>query len=276
MNLFMGLGFQKCATTWLSIRLRKHPELYVPPVNELRYWNNYEKKSRMMPLQEHYPANWSRRMLATKKRKEMCAMIDRMDFWRTYISTTPDGVESYMRLFEAGKDATASGEICPGYVGLSGETLALIEKAVAPKVFIIMREPIARIWSQIRHEARLRPENVSTPEKMESQLSTHAYRIQCDYVATIQRMRKVFPEDRLGFFFFEDMLESEKKFLKSVCEFIGVPFERKVAGKPQEKARTSSGQMPDNVLKMAIELYGKQAGEVEGLLGRVPENWRRN
>lgn len=36
---FLGLGAQKCGSTWLYYMLRKHPGLYVPPVKELHFWD---------------------------------------------------------------------------------------------------------------------------------------------------------------------------------------------------------------------------------------------
>lgn len=36
---FLGIGGQKCGTTWLHANLAKHPELYLPPEKEIHYFN---------------------------------------------------------------------------------------------------------------------------------------------------------------------------------------------------------------------------------------------
>jgi hypothetical protein len=274
MNQFIGLGFQKCATTWLSIRLRRHPRLYVPAINELRFWNHFEIASDLLPPQRDYMARWEKALAKGGKKQEIFAIRDKITFWNKYVSTRPDGADAYAELFSDHRGATCCGEISPSYVGLTEETLLLIEKAFSPKVFVIMREPIARIWSQIRHEARLRPGNVSTVEKMVSQIETEKYRIQADYSGIIAKLGKVFPQERIGLFFFEDMLADEEIFLTSVCQFIGVPFEKKllIQRKASPKKDPSYG-MPDAVAKRAIELYGDQAEEIERLTGRIPSNW---
>lgn len=37
---FLGIGAQKCGTTWLYSLLNNHPRLYFPPAKELHFWNN--------------------------------------------------------------------------------------------------------------------------------------------------------------------------------------------------------------------------------------------
>ena len=38
---FLGIGAQKCATTWIAHALGDHPDLYVPPAKELDFWSHY-------------------------------------------------------------------------------------------------------------------------------------------------------------------------------------------------------------------------------------------
>ena len=37
---FLGIGAQKCGTTWLYSLLKDHPRLYFPPAKELHFWDN--------------------------------------------------------------------------------------------------------------------------------------------------------------------------------------------------------------------------------------------
>lgn len=42
---FLGIGAQKCGTTWLYENLRKHPEIAFPgPVKELHFWDQQREK----------------------------------------------------------------------------------------------------------------------------------------------------------------------------------------------------------------------------------------
>ena len=35
---FIGVGPEKTGTTWIHSRLRRHPDVWVPPIKELRYF----------------------------------------------------------------------------------------------------------------------------------------------------------------------------------------------------------------------------------------------
>lgn len=39
---FVGIGVSRCGTTWLAKCLADHPEIFVPPEKELKYYNNPE------------------------------------------------------------------------------------------------------------------------------------------------------------------------------------------------------------------------------------------
>lgn len=43
---FVGIGVSRCGTTWIAKCLADHPEIFVPPEKELKYYNNPEKMER--------------------------------------------------------------------------------------------------------------------------------------------------------------------------------------------------------------------------------------
>lgn len=276
-NLFVGLGFQKCATTWLSIRLRRNPHIWSPPINELHFWDVHEQGREQLPIQYRYVERSARRLSENPEREDAIDAAGVIAYWHRYQTTKPDGFASYARLFEDGRGYPVVGEITPSYVGLTADTLRKIrDGAPNAKVFVMMREPIARIWSQIRHEARLRPAEVSNQKRMLRYLESERMQIQANYDRVIRTMREVFPEQQLGYFFFEDMLADPEAYLRSICTYLGVPFD--AAMMAREKQRESGGgkePMPAEVAARARELYGHVAGAVAGLVGRVPASWTK-
>ena len=38
---FVGIGAQKCATTWLAEAIRSHPDLFMAEVKEQDFWSNH-------------------------------------------------------------------------------------------------------------------------------------------------------------------------------------------------------------------------------------------
>jgi hypothetical protein len=41
---FLGIGSPKCGTTWLYLCLREHPEIYLPFIKEVHYFDRYHEK----------------------------------------------------------------------------------------------------------------------------------------------------------------------------------------------------------------------------------------
>ena len=72
------------------------------------------------------------------------------------------------------------------------------------------------------------------------------------------------------------MLEDQKKYLTTVCNFLNLKFSPKMMEKKRRKKSSGkSSEMPDSVRDRAIELYGGVGNNVEKLLGRIPESWKR-
>lgn len=275
-TFFIGLGFQKCATTWLSMRLRLHPDVWYPPINELHFWDSYEKSRRKMPRQFHYVEAAVARLKQTSDKDLIVKLIDRLIYWRHYNRLTPKSFIAYKRLFRQSRESKAFGEITPSYVGLSEDTLRLIIKEEPNvKVFLLMREPISRVWSQIRHERRLRPENVKDTAHMLRYLESKHMSVQANYDIVLTRLRNVFPSENIGCFFFEHMVEDQAGYLKAICGFLDIGFSPVIVQQKRAAKKTSGDQaMPEEVKARAIELYGDVANKVERLLGRVPQSWR--
>jgi hypothetical protein len=43
---FLGIGAQKCGTSWLHRQLSQHPDIYMPPRKELHYWDQNRSRGR--------------------------------------------------------------------------------------------------------------------------------------------------------------------------------------------------------------------------------------
>jgi hypothetical protein len=54
MNVFLGLGAQRTATTWLFECLRSHPDIYMPDGKELQYFSSLEEENNAAHSQEWY------------------------------------------------------------------------------------------------------------------------------------------------------------------------------------------------------------------------------
>jgi hypothetical protein len=103
---FLVIAPPKTGTSWLFENLRRHPQIYMPPVKELRYFDS----------------KWRRRDLA----------------W-------------YAAQFARARNRVA-GEASPPYALLPDFAIELV-RDLNPglKLVFLMRDPVVRAWSQIKH-----------------------------------------------------------------------------------------------------------------------------
>jgi len=57
MRFFLGIGSQKGGTTWLHKILVNHKEIYLPPINELHFFDELELQI-MSPFKRIFSKDW--------------------------------------------------------------------------------------------------------------------------------------------------------------------------------------------------------------------------
>lgn len=185
---FIGIGAAKCATSWVSDILRKHPNVYYPlDEKELCYFNKY------IP-QDFSTAN------------------------HLYLKPT----SWYHDYFKDAADVQIKGEITPAY--LSMENCANDIKSYNPKIklFAIIRHPVERSFSQylfsrqngVGNYKSYREAIEKMPEKF---LHTSLY------FKNLKRYFDIFPSNQIKVLFYEDIKKDSKSFLKSLYNFLEVP-----------------------------------------------------
>jgi hypothetical protein len=276
-GLFIGIGFQKCATTQITLRLAKHPEIWPYPVRELRYWNSFFRKQRLPP-QTKYLREFSERLLEPGSAEPAWQEnLRNLEAWTRYAQCTHQGPEEYLRLFEIRRpEARAWGEISPNYAMLGADEIGKVDAWLGrPRLFVIMRDPVARALSQINHESRLRPQNVSSTERQVRFLESDKVREMADYPRILSALRSLPDQDRIGIFFFEDFVESMEAFFRDLCAFLGVGYDKVLVRDIARSGRKTDyrSALAPAVHEKAAELYGGMGAQVAGLVGRTPAAW---
>ena len=53
---FLGIGAQKAGTTWLALNLGVHPQVWLPPIKELHYFDRPPEVETVVRVGEAQPA----------------------------------------------------------------------------------------------------------------------------------------------------------------------------------------------------------------------------
>lgn len=226
---FMCIGAQKAGTTWLYEVLREHEEIGLPPIKELHYFDNLYLTEKQYAQRIRGLARASQKYLNALLKTgtdpfsseghslpEARKFHDLVDFFAIRSD------EDYLRYLEKySKGKSAFGEITPSYALLPVEGFSRIHRLIPKvKIIYILRDPVARCWSQIKMEAsrrgRLAAELANARVGRAKQWPDRS-----DYKTTIERLQR----SGLGepkFFLFEEAFEDKRRFIGDVLEFLNV------------------------------------------------------
>lgn len=229
-----GLGATRAGTSWLSRYLTDHPECHMREIKEAHYFDTLDRGS----------FDWQIRLLANRKaelvarregsqnprqRDRLARNIAAHDELLALFETRAPDHDAYLAYLHANAgDARLVGEITPAYA-LLGEHWLRLMHGLGPVVrFVyILREPVARLWSNIRQTVPSRKGGRDDPQgtalaMFDGWLAGRETEIdlRCDYRGALERMRAAIPAaDRLVLFY-ETLFQAET--LDRLCGFLGI------------------------------------------------------
>ncbi len=278
-NYFVCIGAQKSGTTWLGRILQDHPDVFVTPVKEIHYFdhiagitqhlNDRKRRSRYRKYHQRMWTQWGR----FGEHKAQWA------WYRDYMSRPIDDAW-YWRLFQHRGKKRMAGELTPEYAIIGRDGLAHIARlAPGARVIFIMRNPVARTWSQVLHQCRSRSLDVAhlSREQIVAMLAEPRFGELGDYARTLDDMAAVFRPDQTLSLFYEEMHADRSAALAQVCAFLGVRFDPAYFGELGRRFnRSQDAVLPDDVRAHLVALLRAQAEGVRTRLGRIPDAWARD
>lgn len=214
---FICIGAPRSGTTWLTMALRRHPQVFIPPVKELRHF-----------LQPRPPEERKKRaeaLLLTAKNPLSRRFLEK---WRDY-----DGEDDaqYIDLFNLpglAESGRVVGELSPIYCIANPKQVRRIRKTVGRdgKYIFLMRNPIDRDLSHLGLLAKNRAiPDLETARKLISQRN---FRLRSDYVRTVQTWRDIAGTENLLTLFYDHVVQSPRKVLQDVCRFLDVQYNEEI------------------------------------------------
>lgn len=263
---FLCIGAQKAGTTWLYDNLYQHPDMWLPQMKEIHFFNTVCPHEQLLGVEVHNHLKITEILKLFQKKPSLENLR-----WLKKFFYGPKTTKWYYDLFSLAPGDKCTGDITPAYStlderGVSYARLVLPEKC---KVFIILRNPIERLWSGIKMNYRWKREDIceqsSALLSREMQIATHYLRT--DYIRMINLWQKYFPEN-FKIFLFDDLLENPANFLTAVEDYIGVKrFVNKDTLGKKSNADKEKIAMPAEVKKIFLAEY---EGKIKGLDHLVP------
>lgn len=222
---FVCIGAQKAGTEWLYEQLSGHPDVWMPPIRELHYFDDPKRFYSKFDVRVMC-SPWFLKRLARNRR--LPPTMQDIFFYkaarkiRSSLDANPD---AYAKLFCA-KASLVTGDITPAYSTL--EKLA-IEPIAARfpqlKIVFLIRNPIDRFWSQLCMEirkGRIDAAVAHDPGQVLNVAARTPVRMRSFPTVTYEKWASCFPENRIGVFFFDHLCSDPLAFRQEVFEFLSL------------------------------------------------------
>ena len=203
----LGLGAQRCGSTWIGKYLSNHPEFYISSIKEMHIFDAL-RKQRKHPLLRKFNENEAFQL-----------QPDQQDILKIY-----EGKKKYYEYFDEKIESshTAFGEITPEYSLLGKQFLKIVEES-HPNIryFVSLRRPIGRYLSALSYYGRNRPKfNIEKNyvQGLKKKLFCHYTR----YTLNIKNLLSVVPKEKIFFFFYEDLFNGTTDTLFELCNHLEI------------------------------------------------------
>lgn len=285
-SILYGIGAQKAGTTWLSQFLACHPEVHAGSIKELHYFDTLHA-----PNERSHSEN---RLAALQKAVGRLTpgfspsnrlWLERIDEHAGHLSiyaAERGDHRMYAAYLLKGRDAERMiYDITPSYSTLDRTAFADMDSVGPAKFVFLMREPVSRMWSQIRMMQRAadRDQDDDAFEAgcialaRELQESGRLARVpRGDYARTIRELEAAIPPERIHYMFHQDPMPQDTA--DKISDFLGI--ERRQI---PDKLRTNVGRalsLPAEVEEMMVEAFRPQYQFATERFGvAVPDEWHR-
>lgn len=224
-TLLVCVGAAKTGTSWLHQHLAAQPGVVVSPLKELHFFNarfaeggapDWDRLAVRRLLhhigQDGDPAENLRARPAFQASLDRLAMIHDDDAYFGH----------FARL--CGPEGRVICDITPAYATLGEAGFAAMRGFAASqdlrlKVLFMMREPVARLWSQLRHMQQMDP-RIDAARDWAGLIARPEVFARADYAATVRALDAALPAQDLLFLFHERLTEPET--LAALNAFLGL------------------------------------------------------
>ncbi len=278
---FLGIGAPHTGTSWLDRHLRRHPQVWLPPVKELHYWNAQRPAAASYVPPPHpdvraWAGRWYRNHCRSLLRRAIRLRVSPAWTLRYILGRRSDAW--YARLFP--RDRLA-GEITPDYMVIPPQAIEDVRRLnPAMKIILFLRDPVDRTVSAARR-LQGRKRTRGSPEVPDQQvlpgMTSRGVLRRNDYAEAIRNWRAVFGPDQVFIGFYDDLQTAPRDLFRSVLRFLGVADDDRFIPDAIEDVVNPSDtryELPRELVAQLAATYVGPLRELEQLVGGPVGRWR--
>jgi hypothetical protein len=276
---FLCVGMAKAGTAWLGDQLRRHPQFWMPPVQELGYLG------RDAPALRSANRRLQRiRQRTSGKNAALPKNVSEADmrFLEEIAACTgqPRDIDKYLSLFRH-KGRQLSGDISPGYSALEPHIIhELLTKMPAIRVVLLIRDPIERLWSHIsmwHRNGKFDAALLNEPSAFGSYLQTAKMPNEASSpTQTVAHWSQFLPPDRFRYFFFDDIVARPDSVRCEIIAFLGADPDFGSGDVPADynrKSQSAKLTLTAPIKALLVEHCAKEISACARVLGGSAITW---
>jgi len=276
---FICIGLPKAGTGWLYDQLEAHPDFWMPPAKELNYLC---QKLPKMPYVDDVDDAGNR---IRRRGERFLQRTPRDDRDLGFIQTAreargkPMDLSAYAALFCFRGDLL-SGDVSPPYSVLHNKTIeAVAERFPETKIMLLVRDPVARAWSQVSMSYRRDRFDVAV---LEDQGGFRAFledsKFAGDMRATriVKQWRACAPNLNFRTFLFDDLANDPVKMRADILSYLGADPAKPsgdLAPDYNRKAQTKQLAMTPDARRVLVEHFRDEIMESAAMFGGRSRDW---
>ena len=218
---FVCIGAQKAGTTWLYKNLNHHPDMWLPPVKEIHYFDRVRINEVLLGEWEmpHKEGIFNRYI-----KHQFPPDLNEIRWLRKYYQYRLSK-NSYLNLFD---DRYSKGKVCgditPGYSTLDDSGVRYAKKVLGSEttIIFILRNPIDRSWSAAKMMYRYYNKNYKSGNYAEiaALLKKPHITICSDYANIISRWQDCF--QNVHVLTYDKLCSSPTGFLEDISKLLNI------------------------------------------------------
>lgn len=281
-TLLFCVGATKAGTSWLYSYFSGHPAFYLRSVKELHYFYAHETeaswpltwlKNHIAEFREDIPGTSAERAAYRTVRLRDCRELAKL-------LRNPLDEEAYVAYLTRWRaNQAVVGDFSPSYGLLSTERLRAMARILPDVRFLfVMRDPVARLWSNVRMIAQRRDpkggfEAQSAADILDQVLTGGEIEMaqRSDYRGIIERLQAAVVPSQLKISVYEELLSGPG--LRDVCGFLDIePHDADLSKRVHEGVAL---EMTPKQRAAAYTWLLPQYKFVEQMMGQLPPSWQR-
>jgi hypothetical protein len=292
---FVGIGGQKCGSGWLANFLFRHPDVLRNPIKEMHVFDqrfagqHIADRTEMVEERLDVNAATARTLeaeLASAAPDDVADLERRLrslrrsrrahqDLLAIYLAGHADeAIRRYQAYFDDRvREHTLFGEITPSYSILPRAGFeAMLGAYPDARMIFVMRDPVDRLWSAVRHDARADGASVA-PGRLVAALDDRGTAIRSAYERTLTTLDECVPAEQVLVLFYEDLFSADDdSAVVALTEFLGLE-----GASPDRGARVGPGDgepVPDDEVPGAVVALGDTYRAVAERFDAIPPRWK--